>query len=65
MQETETRRWMPVSEFRREHPEVGGKNHVYGMIDKGVLKSIKLGGKILVASDALDLLADGLNNVGE
>ena len=52
------RKWQPVPEWMRDHPEAGTKNKVYREIGKGTLRSIKLGGRILVASDALDLLAE-------
>jgi len=45
-----------VPEWRRRHPYLG-KNKVYKAIGDGTLKSIRIGGKILVASDALDELA--------
>lgn len=53
-----TRRWQPVPVWMQEHPEAGNKNKVYREIGNGTLKPFKLGGRILVASDALDLLAE-------
>ena len=51
-----SREWLTVPEWRRHHPYLG-KNKVYKAIGDGTLKSIRIGGKILVASDALDVLA--------
>lgn len=49
-------RYQPVPEFLRAHPYLG-KNLVYEQIREGKIPSIKVGGKILVPSDALDQLA--------
>ena len=51
-----SREWLSVPEWRRRHPYLG-KNKVYKAVGDGTLKSIRIGGKILVASDALDVLA--------
>ena len=51
-----SREWLTVPEWRRRHPYLG-KNKVYTAVGDGTLKSIRIGGKILVASDALDVLA--------
>ena len=51
-----SREWLTVPEWRRRHPYLG-KNKVYKAVGDGTLKSIRIGGKILVASDALDVLA--------
>ena len=53
-----SREWLSVPEWRRRHPYLG-KNKVYKAVGDGTLKSIRIGGKILVASDALDQLATG------
>ena len=52
--------WLPVNEFRRLHPHAGSRNHIYEECRSGSLKaySLKLGGKVLVRSDALDRIAD-------
>lgn len=52
----ESREWLSVPEWRKRHPQIG-KNKVYDSIRDGTLKSLKLGGKILIASDALDILS--------
>ena len=49
------REWLSVPEWRQRHPQIG-KNKVYELVRDGTLKSLRLGGKILVASDALDIL---------
>ena len=49
------REWLTVLEFRERHRL--SKNLVYEQIREGKIQSIKVGGKILVASDALDQLA--------
>ena len=51
------REWLTVPEWRRRHPYLG-KNKVYKAVGDGTLKSVRIHGKILVASDALDALAD-------
>ena len=52
--------WLPVNEFRRLHPHVGSRNHIYEECRTGSLRqySIRVGGKILIRSDALDQLAE-------
>ena len=56
-QDTLGRQWITVSEWRKRYPYLG-KNKVYKAVGDGTLKSVRIGGKILVASDALDVLAD-------
>ena len=50
-------RYQTVPEFLKAHPYLG-KNLVYEQIREGKIPSIKVGGKILVPSDALDQLAE-------
>ena len=52
--------WLPVNEFRLLHPHAGSRNHIYEECRSGSLKaySLKLGGKVLLRSDALDRIAD-------
>ena len=50
------REWLTVPEWRSRHPFLG-KNKVYLAVRDGTLMSVKIGGKILIASDALDELA--------
>ena len=52
-----TTRWVPVREFLRRHPEAGGKNFVYEACRRGLLRSVRIAGKVLVDDNALDLLA--------
>jgi len=52
------REWLTVSQWRERFPAIG-KNKVYELVRDGSLKSIRLGGKILIASDALDVLDGG------
>ena len=48
--------WLSVEQFRRRHKL--GKNLVYDAVRQGRLRSVKLGGKILIATDALEMLAE-------
>tara|TARA_Y100000588_G_scaffold374143_1_gene448864 strand:- start:1176 stop:1454 length:279 start_codon:yes stop_codon:yes gene_type:complete len=50
------REWLTVPEWMDRHPHIG-KGKVYESVRNGTLLSIRLGTKILVASDALDVLA--------
>jgi hypothetical protein len=56
MDTTEERSWLTVKEFMKQHKL--GKNLVYEAVRQRRLKSCRLMGKILIASDALDLLAE-------
>ena len=57
MVDNEQREWMTVKSFHERHPEVGGRNFIYEKARTGELASIRLGSRILIASDALDQLA--------
>lgn len=57
MQQAQANQWLTVNEFIRLHPNLG-KSLVYESVRDGRLRSIRLGGKILIASDALDLLVE-------
>ena len=57
MVDNEEREWMTVKSFHERHPEVGGRNFIYEKARTGELASIRLGSRILIASDALDQLA--------
>ncbi len=46
--------WLTVEQFRRRHNL--GKNLVYEAVRDNRLPGLKLGGKILIPSDALDQL---------
>jgi len=50
------REWLSVPEWRKRHPQIG-KNKVYESVRNGTLLSLRLGSKILVASDALEVLS--------
>ena len=54
---TENREWLPVKEWLSRNPHFGRLNFVYEKVADQTLKSIKVGTKILIASDALDLIA--------
>ena len=53
---TPTRQWLTVKEFRERTGL--GKSLTYDAVQRGELPSIRIGGKILLPSDALDLLLD-------
>ena len=49
------RKWLSVKKFKKtEAPELG-INLIYRGCETGELLSIRIGGRILIASDALDL----------
>ena len=50
------REWLSVPEWRKMHPQIG-KNKVYESVRNGTLLSLRLGSKILIASDALEVLS--------
>ena len=52
------RDWITVQAFHQQHPHTGSRNHLYNLCATGVLRHVRLGGKILIASDALELLAE-------
>ena len=55
---TDTKReWLPVPEWQRRNPGILSKNTLYDAVAKKRLMSIRIGGKILIASDALDVLS--------
>ena len=51
-----SREWLSVPEWRDRHPHIG-KNKVYESVHDGTLLSLRLGSKILIASDALEVLS--------
>ena len=57
MADNEEREWITVKSFHERHPEAGGRNFIYEKARTGELASIRLGSRILIASDALDQLA--------
>ena len=61
---TSEREWLSVKEFAERNPRLS-RNFVYELCKAKKLKSIKAGGKVLVASDALDALAQERSEVAE
>tara|TARA_Y100000310_G_scaffold236412_1_gene239580 strand:+ start:536 stop:733 length:198 start_codon:yes stop_codon:yes gene_type:complete len=57
MKDNPNREWLTVAEFLRAFPQMS-RTLTYGSIQKGRIPSIKIGGKILVPSDALDMLLE-------
>ena len=51
------RQWLPVKEFKKTKAPYLGINSIYRGCETGELTSIRIGGRILIASDALDLLS--------
>ena len=56
--ESKVREWLQVKAFHARHPEAGTLNFIYQMVKAGDLLSVKLGGRVLIASDALNILAE-------
>ena len=56
MDATTIREWLTVREFMARHKL--GKNLVYESVRDSRIPSIKVGGKILIPSDALDRLLE-------
>lgn len=54
MNKNTEREWLTVKQFRERYPGLMGSNLVYEEVRTGRLPSIRLGGKILIPSDALD-----------
>ena len=52
------REWLPVSEWRKRHQYRFGRGFVYEQARLGNLLSIRVSGKVLIAADALDELAN-------
>ena len=55
------REWLTVREFVERHPNFS-KNFLYELCSQKKILSLKAGGKVLIASDALELLAQGQND---
>jgi excisionase family DNA binding protein len=51
------REWLTVAKFKERNPALG-KNLIYDAVREGRLPSIRIGGKILIPSDALDQLLE-------
>ena len=52
------RTWMRVRAWRLNNPDFGSINFIYKMAQEGKLLSIKVGSRVLIASDALDFIAE-------
>ena len=52
------REWLSVAEFRKRHPALG-KNLIYDAVREGRIPAIRIRGKILIPSDALDQMLSG------
>ena len=61
MENTAQIRWLTVSEFRDRFPQMG-RSLIYEAVRKGELSSIRIGGKILIPSNALDRLFEQQND---
>jgi excisionase family DNA binding protein len=51
------REWLTVREFKGRNPNLG-RNLIYEQVRTGKLPSIRVGGRILIPSDALDQLLE-------
>ncbi len=56
MQDTGGREWLTVKQFQERNRNLG-RNLIYDAVKQNQLPSIRIGGKILIPSDALDQLA--------
>ncbi len=56
-------RWLSVAAFLRQHPGLISRTGLYDAITKGAFPAKKLGGKILIASNALEQLPDARKTV--
>jgi hypothetical protein len=57
MQDNSTREWITVRKYHERFPEAGSLNFLYEKARSGELLSIRLGARVLIASDALDVIA--------
>ena len=64
MSTAEQREWLTIKEFRSRFPQFG-VNLTYDAVRRGELPSIKVGGKILIPSDALDILLENSRAKGK
>ena len=55
------RKWYTVSEFRELFPQIS-RTLLYQTVRSGQIPSIKIGGKILIPSNALDRLFEQQND---
>ncbi len=61
MENTAQIHWLTVSEFRGRFPQMG-RSLIYEAVRRGELSSVKIGGKILIPSNALDRLFEQQND---
>ena len=61
--EKKLRRWLPPRKWHEKNLEFGSLNFVYQCAADGRLPSIKVGGRVLIASDALDQLYEAQSSV--
>jgi excisionase family DNA binding protein len=59
MTQIETFRWTTVPKFLERHKELVSKNTLHSWIKDGAVPHIRIGRKILVREDALDLMLQG------
>ena len=57
VEQSTEREYLTVKQFRERHPNLG-TNLLYDQIRAGEIPSIRLGGKILIPSDAFDRLVE-------
>ena len=58
------REWLTVKQFAERNPSLT-RGFVYELCSEGKLHSIKVRGKVLVASDALELIASSKAHNGD
>lgn len=57
VEQSARRQYLTVKQFRDRHPNLG-VNLLYDQVRTGEIPSIRLGGKILIPSDAFDRLIE-------
>jgi hypothetical protein len=56
--EIKEREWLTIREFSERNRGKLGRNLIYKQVKKGRLLSVRVGNKIMIASDALDRLLE-------
>jgi hypothetical protein len=56
--ESRERRWLSAKQWIDENPGFAGKNFVYDACRRGDLPSIRIGRKIFIPDDALEIIAN-------
>ena len=64
MVQLETPRWTTVPMFLEKHKGLVSKNTLHEWINQGRVPHIRIGRKILVREDALDLMLEGARERG-